>query len=124
MTKHSAIEIARAAWAPDMPDWVGALAAEAERTSGARVAARIGVGASTVSEVLRRKYRGVMSHIEDKVRAALMRDSVPCPEQGTISGDRCLSNQKAPFSTSSPAAVRLWRACRTCPHSNITGAQS
>lgn len=111
---------AHAAWGL-MPDWVLILAEEANRTSGAAVAKKLGLSGSLVSYVLAKKYPGDMGRVEQLVRGALMGLLVDCPVLGEIGRDRCLVEQRKPFSASSSVRSRLFRACRSgCPHSRLT----
>ncbi len=54
--KQSPLEIARAAWRADLPDWIEALAIECAATSQNMVAARMNRSAGTVSQLLNNKY--------------------------------------------------------------------
>lgn len=99
------------------PDYILALAEACGRESQAAVARRLGVSASMLSQALRRRYPGDMARLEELIRAALMGETVQCPELGEIVRSRCLSVQIRPLSSSSPLALRLHRACRACPHS-------
>ena len=109
---------ADAAYGGGAPDWVVALATEANRTTAKAVAARVGYSNAVVSTVLSNTYRAPLAPIEAAVRAALMRDLIRCPGLDVdITGAECLANQKRPFPTSNPTAVRLYYACRGgCPH--------
>jgi hypothetical protein len=111
---------ARAAWDANLPDWVLVLAEEADRTTGAAAAARIGYSAAVVSSVIVRSYRGDLGRVEAKVRGALMGDTVDCDVLGEITRDRCLDEQKKGFASTSSVRARLYRACRgDCPHTRI-----
>ncbi|WP_372069737.1 transcriptional regulator (plasmid) [Tistrella mobilis] len=104
------------AWGEPMPDWVRVLAAAAEATTAREVAARLGYSASVISEVLRRRYAGSPARVEARVRARLMVADVTCPVLGTITTAECGQHAAAPLATTSSARVRLWQACRSCPH--------
>lgn len=122
-----ACEVATEAWGgagEGTPNWVAALAAEVERTSGVRVAARISYSGAVVSQVLRRSYAGDMARVEAAVRGALMGETVDCPVLSEIGRDRCLREQDMPRATTSAVRTRLYHACRSgCPHSRIRGAE-
>ncbi len=110
------VSIAAGAWAPP-PDWVSVLAAEATRSTGAGVAARIGYSPAVVSDVIRNKYRGDIGRVEHAVRGALMGATVGCEVLGEIGRVRCLAEQDKPFRATSNLTVRLYHACRgACPH--------
>lgn len=113
---------AQAAWGADLPDWVEALAEEATRTSGAAAARRIGYSQAVVSHVFARSYTGDLARVADKVRGALMGSTVVCPVLGEIGRDRCLDEQRKPFSATSSIRSKLFRACRgSCSHARKTG---
>jgi hypothetical protein len=111
---------AESAWGKRLPDWVRVLAEEANRTSGSRAAARIGLSGALVSNVIADKYPGDMARVEGIVRGALMGLTVECPVLGEIRRDQCLAEQRKPFSATSSVRSRLYRACRAgCPHSHL-----
>ncbi len=111
----SAIARARTAWGDELPDWVAALAAEADRTSQRAAAARIGYSAAVVNQVLGRTYRGSWSRIERAVRLALLPERVDCPVLGAITTTRCAQHQRAPAYANHELA-ELARTCPVCPH--------
>lgn len=113
--------IAASAWKGAPPDWVTALAHEADRIGEAAAAQRIGYSRSVVWEILRAAYSASTARVERAVRAALMRDAIDCPVLGEIDGASCISHQKAPYSSANPLKGRLYRACRRCPHSASPG---
>ncbi|MBK5960809.1 transcriptional regulator [Rhodoplanes elegans] len=120
--KHDFLARASAAWGADLPAWVQALAEEANRTSGAAAAARIGYSPPVVSQVLSRTYPGDLARIQEKVAGALMGVTVECPVLGDIARDRCLDEQAKGFAATSSVRARLYRACRAgCPHSRLKG---
>jgi hypothetical protein len=111
---------ASAAWGKALPDWVEALALEANRTTSAKAAQRIGYCGAVVSTVFANTYPGDMSRVEAKVRGALMSAVVACPVVGEIGLDRCLDEQKMGSTGASSIRAKLYRACRGgCPHSRI-----
>lgn len=112
---------ARAAWGDPLPEWVAALAAEMERTSGAAVARRLGYSPAVLSGVIAAKYRGNVGRVEEVVRGAFMGASVSCPVLGDIGRDRCRDEQRQPFRATSSLRARLYHACRNCPHAADSG---
>jgi hypothetical protein len=111
---------AKAAWGDAMPDWVEALASEANRVNSARTAQRIGYSAAVLSHVFANDYPGDIARVEAKVRGALMGLTVVCPVVGEIGRDRCLDEQKMGNTGASSVRAKLYRACRGgCPHSRI-----
>lgn len=114
----SIVEKARLAWGEDIPDWVLAMAEQAELTSQNKVAQRIKRTGPLVSQVLGNKYGAGLNHIEELVRSILMREMVPCPGTGTdLSKVECKDwREKAKaFSGHNPERVMMFRACRRCP---------
>jgi hypothetical protein len=112
---------AREGWGDALPDWVEILAAEADRSSGAKVAQRLGYSPAVVSDVIRGKYKGAIGAVEQKVRGAFMGAVVVCPVLDEIGRDRCLDEQKKKFSGTSAIRTRLFNACRHgCVHSRLT----
>ena len=111
------------AWGDDAPDWIKALAARADALGSQRLAAEeIGYSSATINQVLRGRYRGDLGKVEDKVRGALLGETVKCPALGPIGKDRCHAHQDAPFAATNSMRVRLYRACRAgCPNSKIGG---
>jgi hypothetical protein len=111
---------ARGAWGDGVPAWVIVLAGECNRTSGSAVAKRLGYSPAVVSHVIANTYPGDIRRVEEKVRGALMGVTVDCPVLGEIGLDRCLDEQRKPFSGTSSIRSRLFRACRSgCPHSRL-----
>lgn len=107
------------AWAP-APDWVQELAAFADREGLRGAEKRIGYSPSALSNVLNNRYPGDLARVEEKVRGALMGETVVCPALGEIGRDRCLDWQKKPFAATSSVRVAVFRACRGgCPHSAL-----
>jgi len=111
------MEIARAAWGADMPDWIAELAAACAQTSQNQVAKRLDRSASLVSNVLRRKYTGDMDAVEQRVRGVLMRSVVECPQLGTIPTQVCQAwrARARVFSGHNAQRAQMFRACRACP---------
>lgn len=107
------------AWG-EVPDFVMELALEASKTTQSAIAKRIGYSAPVVSDVFANKYRGDMVRLEQKVRGVLMGATVICPILGEIGRDRCLDEQRVPFSASSSIRSKLYRACRNgCPNARL-----
>lgn len=111
------VEIARAAWGDELPDWVQRLAEECAATSQTRVAARLGRSAAMVSAVLRCKYQGDMTAVEEIVRGVYFRATVLCPALGEISTAICRDwmSKARTYSNDTSQRVRMYRACRACP---------
>lgn len=124
----SALARMEAAWGPDAPDWVRALAEECERTSQRVAATAIGYSPAAVSNVLKARYGrdgygGDLRAVEQAVRGALMGAEIDCPELGPIPAHGCLEWQRraATLITTNPLRLRMYRACRSCPRARIGG---
>jgi hypothetical protein len=108
---------AQAAWGDAVPDWVAELAiiADAEGLDGA--GKRLGNTGSLVSGVINNKYGGNLGAVEERVRWALMSQTVDCPILGEIDRNRCLEEQQEPFRATSAFRAQLFHACRNgCPN--------
>lgn len=111
----SACEKVALAWGFPRPDWVDAMAAACDATSGRAVAARLGVSPAAVSRVLGGTY-GDTAAMACRVREIIMVRHVACPVVGEISVETCREHQARPFTAVNPTFVRLYRECRVCPH--------
>jgi len=111
----AAVEKATGAWAGNPPEWVEALAAACDASSGRAVAVRLGVSPAAVCRVLGASY-GNTAGIERRVRRLLMATRVVCPVCGEIEVETCRTHQSRPFTAVNPLFVRLFRACPNCPH--------
>jgi hypothetical protein len=113
------VEKAADAWG-DVPDWIAALAAVADRDGLRGAEKRVGYSASAISTVINGRYAGDMNRVEETVRGALLGHVVNCPILGEIGRDQCLGWQKKPFAATSSVRAAVYRACRAgCPHSAI-----
>lgn len=112
---------AAAAWQP-APDWVLALAKEADRAGQPATAKRIDYSAATVSQVISNSYRGDLRRVEQMVRGALQGVVVDCPVKGEMALNVCLKWQDKPFAATSADRTRMYHACRSgCLHSKHGG---
>lgn len=120
-SKTSFIGNAREAFGEALPDWIEALAREADRTTGAAAGNRIGYkGGSIVTSICRGNYNGDWKAVEARVRGALMGELVECPVLGEIARDHCLDEQKKRHIGSSQIRTQLFHACRGgCAHSRL-----
>ena len=111
------LDIAREHWGEDLPDWVQALADACTETSQNKVAVRLGRSAALVSTVLRKRYAGNMTAVEQLVRGVFMAETVECPALGTLPMHECNGwrDKARSFANTNALRVRMWRACRTCP---------
>lgn len=115
--RPSAIDIAAAAWGPDVPDWIAALAAacDAAGSSQGAVAKRLGISRASVSFLLSKKYESSTDAMERRIRAVLMRAQVDCPViAGRIPAESCLRIAARGYDPSNVMTVRFSRTCPTC----------
>lgn len=120
----SAVKRAEAAWG-EVPEWVRVLAEQCDKTSQTKVAKVVGYSAATVSYVIKAKYAGDMSKVEQAVRGAFMNAVVDCPVLGELPANECLENQRRPFAATNHIRVQLYRACHGgCAHSRKGGSDA
>lgn len=121
--KITMVEKARAAWGENTPAEVIALADYADRRTGVAAAKALGLSPSLVSHVIANGYTGDVPTVFARIRGAMMGEAVQCPVLGEIGRDSCIAEQRKPFSASSAARARVYRACRSgCPHSDFKEA--
>lgn len=111
------VDIARAAWGADLPDWVETLAIECGKSSQNRVAALLDRSPTVVSQVLRRKYPADLRGFEERVRGIFQSAVIRCPALGTMPAHVCQDwrDRARDFQTGNPLRVRMYRACNSCP---------
>lgn len=121
----SPVDIARAAWGAEVPDWILRLAQECAASTQRRVAEQLGRSAGLISQVLRNKYPGDMASIEDAVRGAFMNATVDCPALGNLPTDECQAWRKKARSgvRTNALRVRMINACLKCPRNQKEDAQ-
>ena len=117
MNVQPADEIAKQYWGDDVPDWVMRLAEQCMASSQNQVAKNLGYSASVVNQVLRHKYAGNLTNIEDVVRGKFMAEVVDCPYLGRLPKHECKGwrDKARKFVGSSPFRVRMFKACGKCP---------
>lgn len=110
-------ETARAAWGDDAPEWVLILARECAETSQNQVAKEMQRSASLISAVLRNKYPGDLTAVEQLVKGRFMNAAVGCPALGSIPTHECLDwrGKARTFVNVNAMRVKMFRACRACP---------
>ncbi|PZP67130.1 transcriptional regulator [Methylorubrum populi] len=114
---------AQAAWGTSIPPEVVTLAEFADSRSGAEAAKAIGYSPAVVSHLIANRYPGDLPTVMQKIRGALMGETVLCPVLGELGRDQCLTEQRRPFAATTAARAQVYRACRTgCPHSRLKGA--
>lgn len=105
-----------------MSEWLNVLARVCAESSQNRVAQRLGVSASMISQALRGRYPGDLRALQQRVEGEFMGTVVQCPVLGEISARQCLDCQAMPFAATNAQRVRLYRACRSgCPNSQLGG---
>lgn len=101
--------------------WLKLLTDAVEKSSKQAVADDLGISRTAISLVMNGKYPASTDKIEALVMALYSR--VDCPHLGeSIAITQCKRHHSEKAPTSSPRAMRLWRACQTCP--NKIGSQS
>lgn len=104
-------------WGEDMPPEIRELALACMARTSRAVAKQLGYSDGAISQALANKYQnGDVPKLFAKIRGALMGEVVFCPEQGQIGRDVCLDWQKKPFAATNSHRVRMFHACRECPH--------
>ena len=95
--------------------WLELLTNAVNNSSKQAVADELGMSRTAISLVMNNKYPASTDKIAEKVTSLYSR--VNCPHTGeNITIAQCKQNHTAPAPTSSPRAMRLWRACQTCPN--------
>lgn len=119
------VEIARAAWGADLPDWIEALALECSRSSQAKVAKKLGYSGGLVSQVLNRKYPASLVTIEERFNGVFRDAVVDCPQLGILPVNECQDwrAKSGTFSVGNPQRTAMFRACNRCPR-NIGEGQA
>jgi hypothetical protein len=117
VSEQSATQKALNAWGNDAPEWVLVLAAECDRTTQARAAARIGRSPAVVSNTLACKYPGDLGKVEELVGRTLMPETIACPVLGEIPRATCRGwrDRTAKFSNVNTMFIQMFRACNKCP---------
>jgi hypothetical protein len=95
--------------------WREMLHQAAQNATITQVAEQLGYSRAAVSLVLAGKYPGSIDRIAVRVLDVFGR--VQCPFLGAEMGRReCADHHVRPVPTSSPRALKHWRACQTCPN--------
>lgn len=119
------IDIARAAYGENLPDWVEALALACGRSSQAAVARELGRSGAALSQILRNIYPAKTTQIEDLVRGVLMGGKVECPVLGQLPNQICQDHrQRARESViTNSHRARMQRACSNCHRNQKEGQE-
>lgn len=103
------------AWGQQPPEFIRVLAAVVDECgSNAAAARRLGINRASVSTLLANRYPAGTAKMEKIIMAWAA--TVHCPIMGSISADECHTERSKPFIASNPSRIRLYRACRQCPH--------
>ncbi|AKH36874.1 MULTISPECIES: helix-turn-helix domain-containing protein [Nitrosomonas] len=99
--------------------WRDLLNAAVAASSKTQVAAHLGVSRTAVSLVVHGKYPADTRHIASRVLEVYGR--IPCPHLGKeINQAECRSYHSSQPPTSSPRAMKHWRACQSCKYNEAT----
>ncbi|MDL2266799.1 LacI family transcriptional regulator [Desulfovibrio sp. OttesenSCG-928-G15] len=97
--------------------WLDMLRQAAGETSKAEVARTLGVSRTAISLLLSGKYPGGTAKMAERVLEQYGAHSHVCPHlDRDVTPEECATNCNKSIPTASPAALRLWRACRECVH--------
>lgn len=95
-----------------MRDWQELLRTAAQGRTIASVARELNVSRPSVSLLLAGRYPGRTKRMAERILATYGR--VHCTFQGReVTAQEC-ARHSGPMPTSSPAALRQWRACQAC----------
>lgn len=99
-----------------MKDWLTILREEVGKTSMAEVAAKLDYNNhTTISLVLKGTYPAKTDKVAAKVLETFAR--LTCPHTSIeITHAECRKLATSAVPTSSPQAMRHWRACQSCPN--------
>ncbi|MCD1597895.1 helix-turn-helix domain-containing protein [Rheinheimera aquimaris] len=95
--------------------WLELLRQKCEELGRRKVEADLGISKTTLSQILNEKYPGSLANMAAKVTDAYSSDKVQCPVLGSITVQRCATEQSKPFAATNPQRVKLWKACQSCP---------
>ncbi|NPA72702.1 MAG: XRE family transcriptional regulator [Gammaproteobacteria bacterium] len=94
--------------------WFIALKEALQTTSQAKLAAKCGISGTAVNQVLKGAYPGSIENVAEKVKGALLKQSVVCPVLDVITTDICASHRNKGFMPNNPMRVSLYKACQRC----------
>ena len=101
-----------------MKDWLTILKQAVEKSSRQAVADRLEVSRTTISLVMSGQYPAKTDKIAAKVLDVYAR--LTCPHSGAeISHAECRALSTSSVPTSSPQAMRHWRACQSCANKGV-----
>jgi hypothetical protein len=98
-------------------EWVEALKVEVEASGVREVARKLGIGASTVSMIVRGVYQRSGKKVAQRVMEKLCGE-VECPVLGKISKLECAKKrvlaERGALGTGNPVTLRLLKTCPKC----------
>lgn len=97
-------------------EWVRLVERACAEHGPTKVGLLLGYSPATVIGVRDGTYAAQPDRVRQAVLERLGAGTVACPVLGEITLARCGELRRAPFSTSNPQRVRLFRACQTCPN--------
>lgn len=99
------------------PDAMQLFIQKCDELGQAAVAKAIGKSASAVNQLYHGNYKAEPGVILELIVEQFGGLFATCPVDGDITLATCARNRRKPFeSATNPHAVRLYRACRKCPH--------
>lgn len=107
------------------PEWLQLLRAEREKgKSISAIARETGMKRPSVSMLLNGTYPARSLDLVSQKHGVrvlqLYRGRVPCPHlRRSLEAGECRRLAETPMSTSNPAKLQQWAACRTCPHNPL-----
>lgn len=124
MSEVDHIEKAQSAWGTDLPLWILGLARQCNATSQAKVATRLGVSSTLISQVIGRTYRGRFDNLCDRYLGVFEAEVVACPALGQVALNSCRDwrTKSARLQSANSQNVMMYRACKRCPR-NEEGEQ-
>ncbi len=100
--------------------WMELLKSAIEKSTMTIVAEQLGVSRTAISLVVNGKYPSRTDRIEQRVTEVFGR--VDCPYLQThIRQSECRDYSASSIPTSSPRALRHWRACQGCDYKHTAG---
>jgi len=95
--------------------WLELLQQAVAASSRTHVAEKMGVSRTTVSQLMSGTYGARTERMAGVVLETFARTACPFLARD-ISRKECATHADAAIPTSSPRAMKHWRACRTCPN--------
>lgn len=97
-----------------MDHWLDILRAQVAASSRQAVADALGVSRTSISLLMSGKYTARTDLMAARVVDVFSR--FPCPHSGQLVSPAECVQRAGQMPTSSPGALRWWRACQSCPH--------